>query len=98
MTINTTMTMYSIVADHQSQQTPVLKKGPITISSTVNVYFMIGSDAVANREKCAIIRAGESRRINLPTRCLRLAVLAVNEPGVVSVTEESEGVRARCSI
>lgn len=89
------MASYNIQSNKISQSTPKLQRGEIKITATVSVYFRIGNDPVADN-KCAFIPAGETRQIRLPTNCLQVAVLAVNTPGGVTVSEVSK-VRASCS-
>jgi hypothetical protein len=43
------------------------------------------------------LRAGESRTLNLPVKCSRIAVLAVSTPGAVTIEEEIGGAKASCS-
>lgn len=91
------MATYSIQANKQNQVTPVLRKGTVRIQTTVAVYWKVGEDPQAN-EQCALLRAGQSIDLRLPTKCNRIAILAVNEPGSASVTETSGGARASCSL
>ena len=91
------MPAYTISADvTQSQQSPKLKRGKIKIFASVSVYWIIGENPVASSLRCAMLRAGESIELNLPVGCSRLAVLAVNDAGFVTVTEMN-GIRASCS-
>ena len=92
------MSSYSIQANDVSQSTPVLQKGPVSIYASVTVYWVVGEDPVAVPGKCALIPAGETRKIRLPVKCSRIATLAVNEPGFVTVTEESGGASSSCSL
>ena len=92
------MTIYSFTANEVSQSTPVLQKGPISIYASVAVYFLVGENPVADTQRCAVIRANETRRINLPVKCCRVAVLAVSDSGVVTISEESGGASSSCSV
>ena len=93
------MTTYTIQATkEESECTPVLQRGDIVIHATVPVYYMVAQWPVAEAGKCAFIRAGESLRLTLKTRCNRVAIRAVNEPGSVSITEKSGGARSSCSV
>lgn len=89
------MASYSIQATNVSQSTPVLAKGPITIFAETAVYWRVGTDPVAD-SKCAFIPAQGSIELRIPVKCSRIAFLAVNSPGHVSVTEQN-GVKASCS-
>jgi len=89
------MASYSINADSVSQITPVLARGPIIITSTVNIYWRVGENPVADN-KCAVIRAGTTQTLRIPVKCSRIAILAVKEPGWVTVYEVN-GTKASCS-
>lgn len=92
------MTTYTIQAvNTESECTPVLQRGDIIIHATVPVYYMIAEWPIAEPGKCALIRAGESLKLTLKTRCNRVAVRAVNQPGSVSITEKSGGARSSCA-
>ena len=91
------MASYSIQANDVSQTTPVLRKGPVTLHAGVNVYFKIASDPTADSQSCALLLAGQSRTINLPVKCLKIAVLAVDTRGAISIIEESGGASSSCS-
>jgi len=91
------MASYSIQANDVSQPTPVLRKGPVTLHASVSVYFKIASDPAADSQSCALILAGQSRTINLPVKCLKIAVLAVDTHGSISIIEESGGASSSCS-
>lgn len=80
-----------------SQTSSKLKRGKIRIYSSTTIYWMIGENPTASSKNCAVLRAGETIEIKLPVSCSRLAVLAVNEPGVVTVTEVSGGAKASCA-
>jgi len=89
------MASYSINANSVSQTTPVLARGPITITTTVNVFWRVGENPVADN-KCALIRAGTTQTLRIPVKCSKLAVLSVKEPGWVTV-HEINGTKASCS-
>lgn len=91
------MASYSFTASSESQKTPVLQKGLISISTTVNIYFVVGEKPVAKSSGCALIRAGETLQLRLPVRCSSIAILAVSEPGTVTITEISGGASSSCS-
>jgi len=91
------MASYSIQANDVSQSTPVLRKGPVTLHAGVSVYFKIASDPTADSRSCALLLAGQSRTINLPVKCLKIAVLAVDTHGSISIVEESGGASSSCS-
>jgi hypothetical protein len=91
------MAMYSFIANEVSQSTPVLQKGPVSIYAAVNIYFSVGENPVANRQNCALIRAGETKQLKLPVKCCKIAVLAVSESGTVTVSEISGGASSSCS-
>lgn len=91
------MSAYSINSNNTSQTTPKLKRGTLRIYTSTNIFWVIGEDPVASNIKCALLRGGESVEIRLPVDCSRLAVIAVNEPGLVTVTEINGRVKASCS-
>ena len=91
------MSAYSLSANTTSQTTPVLKKGKVKIFTTVSIYWTVGENPTASSNRCALLRAGEIKEINLPVSCSRVAVMAVGEPGAVTVTEMSGGAKASCS-
>lgn len=90
------MTSFVINATNQSQATPVLRKGPIKIYATVPVYWRVGENPTANNN-CALLKAGQSIDLILPVKCSKVAVLAVNNPGTVTVTETGGGASSSCS-
>jgi hypothetical protein len=89
------MASYSINAGSVSQSTPVLARGPVTITAQVSVFWRVGENPVADN-KCALLRAGTSQELRIPVKCSRIAFLAVNTPGWVSV-HEVNGTKASCS-
>lgn len=91
------MATYSIQANEVSQSTPVLQKGPISIYAQVAVYYIIGENPTASAKNCGLLMAGQTRDLRLPVRCSRVAVVAVKEPGWVTVTEMGGGAKASCS-
>jgi len=90
------MASYSIQADNTSQATPKLIRGKVLIISQTSVYFKVGNDPVADPKTCALLPAGSTRELRLPTGCLQIAVLAVKDPGNVSIVEVNE-TKASCS-
>jgi hypothetical protein len=91
------MSSYSYTANSTNQQTPVLKKGPVRIFAAVNVYWTVGENPTINTSNSAMLNAGETREIRLPVKCSKIAIQAVNTPGLVTVTEISGGAKASCS-
>lgn len=89
------MASYSIQATNSSQATPVLAKGPITIYTETAVYWRVGTDPMADN-KCAFIPAQGTLSLRIPVKCSKIAFLAVQAPGHVSVLEQN-GVKASCS-
>jgi hypothetical protein len=89
------MASYSISANSVSQSTPVLARGPVTITTDVNVYWRVGENPVADN-RCALVRAGTRLEIRIPVKCSRIAFLAVKDPGWVTV-HEVNGTKASCS-
>jgi len=96
LAINIYMATYSIQANNVSQTTPVLQKGPIRIEAIVSVYWTVGENPTAT-DKCALLRAGQTRDLRLPVKCSRIAFLAVKEPGYVTVAEQNGGASSSCS-
>jgi hypothetical protein len=91
------MAAYSLTATNVSQQSPKLKKGTVSIRTSVSIYWIVGEDPVANSTNCAVLRAGETIELRLPVKCSCIAVLAVNEFGAVTIIEQSGG-RSSCSL
>ena len=91
------MASYNLQATDASQSTPKLQKGPVTISAYVSIYFKVGEEPIADNRTCALLRAGESRTLNLPVKCSKIAVLAVKDAGTVTIAEEIGGAKASCS-
>ena len=89
------MASYSINANAVSQTTPVLARGPVTITAQVNVFWRVGENPIADN-KCALLRAGTTQTLRIPVKCSRIAFLAVKEPGWATVAEVN-GVKASCS-
>ena len=89
------MASYSINANSVSQTTPVLARGPVTITATVNVFWRVGENPQADN-RCALLRAGTTQTLRIPVKCSRIAFLAVAEPGWVTV-HEVNGTKASCS-
>ena len=89
------MASYSIQATAVSQQTPKIGRGTITIYPSVSVYFAVGENPTATVNG-AVIMAGTSRTLRLPVSCSKIAFLAVELPGAVSIVKDT-GVKASCS-
>jgi hypothetical protein len=89
------MASYSINANSVSQSTPVLARGPVTITSQASVFWRVGENPVADN-KCALLRAGTTQTLRIPVKCSRIAFLAVKDPGWVTVSELN-GTKASCS-
>ena len=92
------MAAYSLTATNISQQSPKLKKGTVRVYASVDVYWVVGENPVANSKNCAVLRAGETIELRLPVKCSCIAVLAVRESGVVTVVEANGGARSSCSL
>jgi hypothetical protein len=92
------MAAYSLSATDVSQQSPKLKKGKVRIHASVNIYWVVGENPVANSRTCAVLRAGETLELRLPVKCSSIAVLAVDKPGAVTVVEHNGGARSSCSL
>jgi hypothetical protein len=89
------MASYSINANSVSQTTAVLARGPVIITAQVSVFWRVGENPVADN-KCALLRAGTSQELRIPVKCSKVALLAVKDPGWVTVAEVN-GVKASCS-
>ena len=90
------MASYSINANLVSQATPVLARGPVTITAQVSVFWRVGENPTADN-KCALIRAGTSQELRIPVKCSKIAFLAVKDPGYVTVSEQNGGASSSCS-
>jgi len=88
------MASYSIQASDVSQTTPKLSRGQVSITSSVPIYWVVGENPIAD-SRCSIILAHDTRIIRLPVSCSKLAVLAVETPGTVSIVEIN-GIRSSC--
>ena len=93
--LNISMASYSINANSVSQSTPVLARGPVTITAQASVFWRVGENPVADN-KCALLRAGTTQTLRIPVKCSRIAFLAVKDPGWVTV-HEVNGTKASCS-
>ena len=91
------MPAYSLHAGSMSQATPTLAKGPVRISTPVPIYWCVGQDPVANSSNCALLAPGKDLVLRLPVKCSKIAVLAVKDPGIVTVVEEFGGGSSSCS-
>jgi len=82
------MASYSISADPTSSSTTpnTLPKSTVQVIATVPVYYMVGSDPTAT-SACALLPANQTLTLRLPVKCLKIAVLAVKDPGYVSIVE-----------
>jgi hypothetical protein len=89
------MASYSINANSVSQATPVLARGPVTITAQVSVFWRVGENPVADN-KCALLRAGTTQTLHIPVKCSKIAFLAVKDLGWVTVSELN-GTKASCS-
>jgi hypothetical protein len=89
------MASYSIEATSVSQQTPKIGRGTVTIYPSVSVFFAVGENPTATVNG-AVIMAGASRTLRLPVSCSKIAFLAVDQQGTVSIVEDT-GVKASCS-
>jgi hypothetical protein len=99
LSINSCMASYNLQASAQSTHTPSkLTRGRVRIWSTVPIYWVIGENPVARSSGCARLSAGQVLELRLPTSCARLAVLAVDKPGSVTVTEVPGGASSSCSL
>lgn len=92
------MSSHSIKSNTDTSTTGAkLKKGLVKITTSTAVFWAIGENPVASRNGCALLPAGETLELQLPVNCSRLAVLAVSEPGSVTIAEVSKA-RASCSL
>ena len=91
------MSAYSFTATLENQQTPVLKKGVVTISTTVAIYWVVGENPLVDKNKCALLRAGSIQQLRIPVKCSKIGFLAVNEPGAVTIIEQLGGASASCA-
>ena len=89
------MASYSLQANDVSQSTPKLPKGTISMISDVPVFWIVGENPTAT-DKCALLLAHDVRILKLPVGCSRIAILAVDVPGPISISEIN-GTKASCS-
>ena len=82
------MASYSIPVNNlTSSTTPnTLPKSTVQVIATVPVYYMVGSDPTAT-STCAVLPANQTLSLRLPVKCVKIAVLAVKDPGYVSIVE-----------
>jgi hypothetical protein len=82
------MASYSIPVNNSTSSTTdaTLPKSTVEVLATVPVYYMVGSDPTAT-PACAVLPANQTLSLRLPVKCLKIAVLAVDQPGYVSVVE-----------
>jgi hypothetical protein len=92
------MASYSIQINNQNSTTTetTLPRSTVQVSSTVPTYYVVGSDTPTATDRCAVIAAGQTLTLRLPVKCLRIAFLAVNQPGLVTIVEIN-GTKASCS-
>lgn len=90
------MASYSIPASNINQTTPTLPKGLVTVKSTVPIYWAVGENPIATN-KSALLAANNPIKLNLPVKCSKIAVLAVDESGFVSVSQVGP-TKASCSL
>ena len=92
------MPAYSITSNTTtSTQGPKLKKGLVRIRTSTDIYWMIGENPTASKTNCAILRAGDTLELRLPVNCSKLSVLAIKEPGAVTIIDITGGARSSCS-
>jgi len=92
------MTIYIYTADKTVQQTPVLKKGKVQLTSEVAVFWSPGENPTITEGRCALLKAGETKTINLPVKCTKIAFKAVKALGKITISEHPGGARASCSV
>lgn len=81
------MSTYTLSASDVVQISPKLKKGLIRIFTSTAVYWAIGENPIAKTTGCAMLRGGDSIELKLPVKCSSLSVLAVDDPGTVTILE-----------
>lgn len=92
------MSVYALTATHESQQSPVLNKGLVRITTSVSIYYAIGEMPIASSNNCAILNAGETKDIRFPVKCSKIAFLAVNQIGPLTILELPGGAKSSCSL
>jgi hypothetical protein len=91
------MASYSIPVNKTSSNTTdtTLPRSTVQLVSTVPVYYKIGSDWPIATADCALLPANKPITLRLPVKCLRVAALAVNDPGCVTIVE-IKGTKHSC--
>ncbi len=97
ISLETAMSVYSLNSNSVSQVSPKLKKGQLRIYTSTTIFWSIGENPTAGNNGCAILRGGSTLELRLPVECSRLAVLAVDTPGVVTISEINGRVKASCA-
>ena len=92
------MASYSIPVNNSTSTTTdnTLPKSTVQVSATVPVYYRVGSDNPQATAQCAVIQSGQTLTLRLPVKCLKIAFLAVNQPGYATIVEIN-GTKASCS-
>jgi hypothetical protein len=92
------MASYSIPVNNLTSTTTdgTLPRSTVKVTATVPVYYTVGSDTPTATNRCAVIAAGQTLTLRLPVKCLRIAFLAVNAPGLATIVEVN-GTKASCS-
>ena len=92
------MASYSVPVNNSTSTTTdsTLPRSTVKVSATVPVYYTVGSDTPVATNRCAVISAGQTLTLRLPVKCLRIAFLAVNAPGLATIVEIN-GTKASCS-
>ena len=91
------MSTYILQANNTNQTTPVLKKGPVKISTSVAIYWTVGENPVARPGQSALLRSGQTLNLRIPVKCSKIAILAVKDIGPVTISEQSGGASSSCS-
>lgn len=91
------MSSYSVQATKYATRTPKLERGQVKIITQVPIYWVISENPEVVPGQCAVLMGGQSLTVNVPVRCCSLAVMALGDPGMVTVIEQHGGARASCS-
>jgi hypothetical protein len=91
------MASYSIPVNNTTSTTTdtTLPKSTVQVTATVPVYYVVGSDTPQATTSCALLPANKPLTLRLPVKCLKIAVLAVDTPGYVTIVEIN-GTKASC--
>jgi len=91
------MASYNISANNlASTTTPnTLPRSTVQVTATVPVYYKVGSDNPQATSDCALLPANKTITLRLPVKCLKIAVLAVKDPGYVNIVE-IKGTKHSC--